>query len=98
MCIMPYIFYKLLDVGFLRLKKYLGIILFLIASVLITGERMSFLMYVFYYTLFFSLILFLLNKKNSKKLLIFFSIFILLFSFLSQKLKLLKIGIQSYLI
>ena len=53
MCIMPFIFCRLLNVGFSKLKKYLGIILFLIISVLITGERMSFLMYVFYFTLFF---------------------------------------------
>lgn len=88
MCIMPYIFYKLLDVSFSKLKKYLGIILFLIVSVLITGERMSFLMYVFYLTLFFSL--FLLKKKNSKRLLIFFSIFILLFSFFVSKVEIVK--------
>ena len=85
---MPFIFYRLLNVGFSKFKKYLGIILFLIISVLITGERMSFLMYVFYFALFFSLIL--LNKKNNKRLLIFFSIFILLFSFFVSKVEIVK--------
>ena len=88
MCIMPYIFYTVLNDGFLRSKKNLILTLFLTISVLITGERMSFLMHIFYFSLFFSLILF--NKKNNKKLLIFFSLFIIFFSIFVSKVEIVK--------
>ena len=88
MCIMPYIFYKALNDSLIKLKKYFLLIFFLISSVLITGERMSFLMYIFYFTLFFSLIF--LNKKNKKRLLIFFSTFIILFSIFVSNIEIVK--------
>lgn len=88
MCIMPFIFFRILNIRFSKLKNYFLIILFLILSTLITGERMSFIMNIFYFILFFSFIL--LIKKNSKRILIFFSIFIIFFSFFVSKVEIVK--------
>ncbi len=88
MCIIPFIFCRILLDGISKLKKYLPIIFFLVISVLITGERMSFLMYVFYLLLFFGFIL--VNKKNNKKILTFVTILIMFFSFFVFKVEIVK--------
>lgn len=87
-CIFPYFFYGLFFEKKKKFIKYIFIGVLFILTVLITGERMSFLMLIFFTFLISTFIIF--NNKNKLKIIASLVFLILSLTFVSSKIDIVK--------